>query len=73
MNIIFDRLYVVRNQIIHGGATWGTGRNREQVRDGARIMALLVPVFVELIESNPKDINWDPPGYSLVGETGSIL
>ena len=73
LNIIFDRLYVVRNQIIHGGATWGAGRNREQVRDGARIMALLVPVFVELIESNPKDINWDPPGFSLVDETGSIL
>ena len=73
LNIIFDRLYVVRNQIIHGGATWGTGRNRDQVRDGARIMALLVPVFVEVIESNPEDIDWDPPGFSFVDETGSIL
>ena len=73
LNIIFDRLYVVRNQIIHGGATWRTGRNREQVRDGARIMALLVPIFVDVIESHPEDIDWDPPGYSFVDETGSIL
>ena len=51
----------------------GTGRNRDQVRDGARIMALLVPVFVEVIESNPEDIKWDPPGFSFVDETGSIL
>lgn len=73
LNIIFDRLYIVRNQIIHGAATWGTGRNREQVRDGAALMAMLVPIFIELMESNPNEINWDPPGYSLVDETGSIL
>ena len=73
LNIIFDRLYVVRNQIIHGGATWGTGRNRDQVRDGARTMAMLVPVFVEVIESNPEDIEWDPPVFSFADETGSIL
>ena len=73
LNIIFDRLYVARNQIMHGAATWGTGRNREQVRDGARIMASLVPTFVEVMESNPEGINWDPPGYTLEDESGSIL
>ena len=73
LNIIFDRLYVVRNQIIHGAATWRTGRNREQLRDGSRIMALLVPIFVEVIESSPDDISWGPPGYSFADESGSIL
>ena len=72
LNIIFDRLYVVRNQIMHGGATWGTGRNREQVRDGARIMALLVPLFIELMEGSPQ-IEWGPPDYRFADETGSIL
>ena len=72
LNIIFDRLYVVRNQIMHGGATWRTGRNRDQVRDGAAIMALLVPLFIELMERNPQ-IEWGPPDYSFEDETGSIL
>ena len=72
LNIVFDRLYVVRNQIMHGGATWRKGRNRDQVRDGAAIMALLVPIFIELMEGNPK-ADWGATDYRLVDETGSIL
>ena len=72
LNIIFDRLYVARNQVMHGGATWKLGRNREQIRDGVRILSALVPLFVDLMESNPQ-IDWGPPDYHLVGPTGSIL
>ena len=38
---VFDRLYVLRNQLVHGGSTWNSGINRTQVRDGA---AIHVPV-----------------------------
>ena len=72
LNIIFDRLYVVRNQIMHGGATWRKGRNRDQVRDGAAILAMLVPIFIELMERNPQ-VDWGLVDYRLVDETGSIL
>ena len=34
MAIVFDRLYTLRNQLIHGGATWNGSVNREQIRDG---------------------------------------
>ena len=34
LNLLFDRLYVLRNQILHGGATWNSSVNRSQVRDG---------------------------------------
>jgi len=30
------RLYTLRNQIIHGGATWNSNVNRSQLNDGAR-------------------------------------
>ena len=43
LNELFDRLYVLRNQIMHGGATWQSSVNRNQVRDGAAIMAFLTP------------------------------
>ena len=29
-----ERLYVLRNQLIHGGATWNSGKNRDQVVEG---------------------------------------
>jgi len=72
LNIIFDRLYIARNQIMHGGATWKVGRNREQVRDGVRILVDLVPLFVNLMERNPQ-IDWGPPDYRVEGPDGSIL
>ena len=36
---LFQRLYVLRNQLVHGGATWKGSVNRPQVEVGARIMA----------------------------------
>lgn len=49
LSIVLDRLYVLRNQLIHGGATWGGTTNRAQVRDGAAILGVLVPVVVGLM------------------------
>ena len=62
LETLFDRLYVLRNQLIHGGATWGGGLNRGQVRDGAAIMAALVPRFVDLMMDNPNE-DWGEPPY----------
>ena len=62
LKTLFGRLYVLRNQLIHGGATWGGGLNREQVRDGAKIMAALVPHFVNLMMDNPHE-DWGESPY----------
>ena len=53
LSTLFDRLYVLRIQLMHGGASWGSSVNRDQVRDGARILAFLVPLFVGLMMSRP--------------------
>ncbi len=53
LSILFDRLYVLRNQLIHGGATWKGSMNREQVISGARTTASLVTLFTELMMDNP--------------------
>lgn len=60
--IVFDRLYVLRNQLIHGGSTWQSSVNRRQVEDGARILAFLVPLFVSVMMDNP-DKGWGEPAY----------
>lgn len=65
LSFVFDRLYVLRNQLVHGGATWNSGVNRAQVRDGAAILAFLMPVFVDLMMDNPHE-DWGRPFYPVV-------
>lgn len=65
LSIIFDRLYVLRNQLVHGGATWNSQVNRKQVRDGAALLLSLLPVFVDTMISNPNE-DWGAPYYPVV-------
>ena len=62
---LFDRLYVLRNQLVHGGATWGGSVNRVQVGQGAEIIAFLVPHFIDLMMDHP-DGPWGLPPYPVV-------
>ena len=65
LSILFDRLYVLRNQLVHGGATWGSGTNRDQVRDGAALLTFLLPVFINLMMDNTER-EWAMPNYPVV-------
>ena len=65
LTLVFDRLYVLRNQLVHGGSTWNSNVNRDQVRDGAAILSFLVPVFVDVMMENPTD-EWGEPFYPVV-------
>lgn len=60
--ILFERLYTLRNQIVHGGATWRSRYNRSSVEHGVPIMAFLVPLFIRIIEQNPG-VKWGTPYY----------
>lgn len=54
LSVVFDRLYVLRNQLVHGGATWNSQVNRGQVRDGVAILAVLVPVVIAVMLEHPE-------------------
>lgn len=62
LSVLFDRLYVLRNQLIHGGATWNSSVNREQVKDGAAILDVLLPIFIEIMMDNVGH-DWGRPHY----------
>ena len=51
---VFQRLYVLRNQLMHGGATWDGKLNKGQLLDGIKIMHWLLPVFIEIMLENPE-------------------
>lgn len=49
LQVILDRLYMLRNQLVHGGTTWASSVNRAQLRDGVAILGTLVPVILALM------------------------
>ena len=65
LSVMFDRLYVLRNQLIHGGATWHGSVNRDQVRDGAAVMSWLLPIFIDIMMDHPEH-EWGMPYYPVV-------
>lgn len=65
LGIIFNRLYTLRNQIIHGGATWNSSANRNQLRDATAILGDLVPSLIEIMMDN-KDAHWGEACYPVV-------
>ena len=63
--LVFQRIYTLRNQLVHGGATWNSQINRAQVQDCANIMGKLVPVVIDLMMSSPDTI-WGEACYPVV-------
>jgi len=65
LSILFDRLYVLRNQLVHGGATWNSSANRDQLRDGVAILGFVVPIFIDIMMENPHQ-EWGAAHYPVV-------
>ena len=65
LSVMFNRLYTLRNQLIHGGATWDGKVNRDQLRDCTRLMGKLVPLIIALMMDNPTAL-WGEAVYPVV-------
>ncbi len=65
LSVIFDRLYILRNQLVHGGATWASQVNRRQVTDGASILGDLVPIMIQTMLDQPQQ-NWGEIAYPVI-------
>ena len=73
LEVLFDRLYVLRNQLFHGGAKRGSSLNRQVVPDGANILSYLVPIFVDLMLKKPWDTDWGKLVYPPLNRGQSAL
>lgn len=65
LRIVFSRMYTLRNQLIHGGATWNSSVNREQLRDCVNLLGKLIPLIIELMMDNPNTL-WGDACYPVV-------
>jgi hypothetical protein len=66
LGVVFNRLYTLRNQLIHGGATWNGSVNRKQLSDCVQLLGKLVPVIIELMIENPNTL-WGDACYPVIG------
>jgi len=57
---VFVRLYTLRNQLMHGGATWNSSVNRAQVRDGRALLARVLPVMLGVMMDHPAQFEGKP-------------
>jgi len=67
LSVMFNRLYTLRNQLIHGGATWDGKVNRDQLRDCTRLLGKLVPVIIAVMMDNPNAL-WGEAVYPVVDQ-----
>lgn len=64
-SIVLQRLYTLRNQLMHGGATWNSTANREQLKDGVQFLSQLVPFIIDIMMDNSKEL-WGEAYYPLI-------
>ncbi|WP_447965598.1 hypothetical protein [Nitrospira sp. Ecomares 2.1] len=61
---IFERLYVLRNQIFHGASKDQSRANRRSLTSAVPVLAELVPVFIKAVEDHGKNIRSDGAPYA---------
>lgn len=67
LSIIFSRLYTLRNQMLHGGATWNSSVNKEQKKDATNFLAKCVPFIIEIMLDNTNQV-WGSASYPVVND-----
>tara|TARA_B110000046_G_scaffold58722_1_gene65820 strand:- start:8193 stop:8870 length:678 start_codon:yes stop_codon:yes gene_type:complete len=67
LGVVLDRLYTVRNQLIHGGATYNSKVNRAQVNDAGQILEFMMPIIIDIMITN-MDEDWGVINYPIIEE-----
>ncbi len=68
LGIVLSRMYTLRNQLMHGGATWNSAVNRDQIRDCVNLLSKIVPLVIELMLDHPETL-WGDACYPVVKES----
>ena len=64
--VVFNRLYTLRNQIMHGGTTHNSQVNRAQIKDGGAILSSLLPLILEIMMAHHSKMDWGKPFYPVL-------
>ncbi len=67
LNIIFRRLYTLRNQILHGGASYNSSVNTNQKKEACSFLLNILPVIIKIIMNHSEE-DWGKPYYPVIKE-----
>ena len=68
LDITFRRISVLRNQIMHGCATYGPrSYGQASLTKGLRFLKVMVPAFYELVKRYGHEMKWEPVPYPRSG------
>lgn len=56
LQVVFSRLYTLRNQMVHGGATWQSSANRKQLQDANKLLMDMLPLIINIMMANPNTL-----------------
>ena len=68
LGLVLDRLSVLRNQIMFGGATYQSSVNRSQVTEGALLLEELVPAVIGVMLDSHDD-DWGEIYYPVIDDS----
>ena len=68
LELVIDRLYTLRNQLLHGGATYKSKLNRLQMKDACSILKLLVPIIIEIMMLNGSE-DWGKVHFPVITQS----
>lgn len=58
LRTLFDRLYVMRNQVFHGASTQGSRLNRRTLTQSAGLLAEILPVMIGIMLARGIEQDW---------------
>ena len=71
LTLLFNRIYVLRNQLMHGASTHQGSLNRGQVRAANDVLNALLPamlhIMLDILDGNPGYARWARLPYPPVG------
>ncbi|MFT6779599.1 MAG: hypothetical protein ACJAV1_003542 [Paraglaciecola sp.] len=65
ITLVLQRMYTLRNQIVHGGATWDSSANRTQIRNLVVFLSRLVLFVIDIMMDNPEQV-WGDANYPVI-------
>lgn len=63
LDYTFERIAVLRGQIVHGAATRGSRLNRESLSRCTKILEAILPVILQMVIECRADDEWPPLCY----------
>jgi hypothetical protein len=63
LNCLFERLQVLRNQIVHGSSSASTRKSRDALYPAILVLEEILPEFIRLMIREGQETNWPPIPY----------